>query len=722
MKKFDFDNKDLRNQYQSISWIEESGLSSDALLSEFEALMEEGKAENHAILKAKAFRLICEKSRLAVDKEDIFQEKLFDANLLNKQRWEIWHKAVAFGCLKEEHRKICEAWELGAYRADPDFGHTSPNSRLLLSVGFGGLLARIKEAEAKAGLSEKQKQFYLSCRIVLEACIAFTRRLSDAVAPYNAENARVLSAIAEGAPRDCYEAMQLLIVYFFLHEYTFKTRVRTLGRLDVLLAPFYQKDLASGRYTKDEIREMLYFFLNKFSAANVPYGLPFCLGGIDEDGNEVTGEISYLIVEAYRALNIYSPKIHIRVSEKTPKDFLKLVLDCIRGGSSSFVFVNDAVTVRALTGVGIEERDARDYTPIGCYEPAVWGKEIGCTGNAGVNVAKAVELVLTGGRDAKSGKMLGVPCDAAALSTFEDFSAAVKEQIAYMAEQCMQYVRRIEKHYAEIGPDPLLSSMYEESVLRGVDVYEGGAKYNNSSVYFYFIASLVDSLTAVKKFVYDEKRLSPGALLEVLKNDFEGEERLRLQARKMPEKYGNANETADALCVDFAAFCASLVNNAPNARGGVFKASLFSIDRCFFIGKKMMATPDGRHAGEPLSKNLCASFGMDRGGVLPLIHSATKVDHAKFPNGTVLDIVLHPSAVKGEEGLVAFLGLLETYFAKGGIALHGNVFSSEQLRAAQENPEQYETLQVRVCGWNAYFNRLSREEQNSFIQQAECNG
>ena len=204
-----------------------------------------------------------------------------------------------------------------------------------------------------------------------------------------------------------------------------------------------------------------------------------------------------------------------------------------------------------------------------------------------------------------------------------------------------------------------------------------------------------------------------------MKNNWDGAEKLRLLATKTPEKYGNGNDAADALAVELSDYCASLVNNVPNARGGVFKASLFSIDRCFYCAPLTMATPDGRKCGEALSKNLCASFGMDKKGVLALISSVAKMDHAKFPNGSVLDVVLHPSAVKGEDGMEAFVGLLKTYFSKGGFAMHGNVFSADDLRAAQKDPERYATLQVRVCGWNAYFVNLTKEEQNSFIKQAE---
>ncbi len=718
MKVFDRNSKALTEQFKKIQWMEDSGLSEAELEREYDALMRNPDGFSKAMLKAKTFALILERSRIAVDPEDIFQDKLWGGNLMLRQR-EQWEQEVKTAYLPDETERIDIARSVCAYKGNSDFGHTSPNSRLLLQIGFRGLLQRIEEASVRPGLTPKQKDFYEACKITLQAMICFTKRLADATRPYNADNCRALENIAAGAPSNMYEAMQLVIIYFFLHEYIAGTRVRSLGRLDVLLYPFYQKDIKDGTFTKEEITELLKFFLNKFWAADVDYGLPFCLGGIDSEGNEVTNELSYLIVETYRDMDIYSPKIHIRVSDKTPVDFVKLVLQCIRGGSSSFVFVNDAIGIQSLMDVGIEERDARDYIPIGCYEPAVWGVEIGCTGNGGVMLPKAVEFVVTNGVDLRTGARVGV--QTGKIESYEDFINALKIQISYMAGAAMDYVCKLERHYARINPDLIHSSMYDRSVELGLDVYEGGAKYNSSSMYFYSIATFVDAVAAVKKLVFDERRLSFEELCTVLKDNWAGHEQLRAVVRNLPEKYGNDNAYADAIAREFSDFCADLVNNKPNGRGGVFKAALFSIDHCFRHGQMTMATPDGRYAGDPNSKNLCATTAMDKKGITALINSVTKMDHSKFPTGSVLDIVLHPSAVQGEDGLEAFYWIVKTYMNKGGFALHGNVFCPEDLRAAQKDPEKYANLQVRVCGWNAYFVNLSKAEQDAFILQAENN-
>lgn len=713
---FEKNSYSLRHQYDAIEWQNTGGLNTETLRCAYDNLMMELADQPTPIIKARTLELILRKAPIAVTPEDIFQEKIFSDRILWQQRKK-WENEIIDQHLRAEYEEMDRSWDYGAYRGVSDYGHCSPNSKLLMRIGLPGVLERVNQAAAREGLSEKQRIFYQSCVISLEALLTFLNRLADSIEPYNKMNAAALRNLALGAPANLYEAMQLLIVYFYVHEYVGAARIRTLGILDSLLYPFYVTDIENGTITKEQAKDLLRYFLNKFWAMKVPYDLPFALGGTDEDGSEITNELSCMIVETYDELDIYSPKIHIRVSNKSPKEFLKLVLRCIRGGNSSFVFVNDEVTIPALMAVGIEEKDARTYVPIGCYEPAAWGTEIGCTGSGGVSAAKAVELVFNNGIDNATGDLVGVRTGE--IHTFDEFMDAIKKQIGFMIDRSCDYLVKIEKFYGHINPDPILSATYEHSVETGVDVYDGGAKYNNTSMCLYCIASAADAIAAVKRLVFDFKKVSFDELGQILRNNWKDHEKLRLLAKALPEKFGNNMEFVDRIAVQLADYAASQINNRPNARGGVFKASLFSIDYCFWLGEHTMATPDGRFAGEPLSKNLCAATAMDRNGITALINSVTKLDHRKFSNGSVLDIVLHPSAVSGEDGLDAFYGVLMTYMRKGGFAMHGNVFDSETLKKAQTNPEQYANLQVRVCGWNAYFVNLSKVEQDAFIKQAE---
>lgn len=705
------------NQYRNINWQADSGLSHEQLTAKVLAMTREHWNSPRPIVKARALELIAKEARLAIDPQDIFQEKFDAVGIINKQR-ALWVEEYYAKEGAEDLAIIHTAASVSAFSASYDFGHLSSNLQWLFEEGISGILAQIRTAKAQHGehLTESQQVFYDSCEIAMNAMSVFILRLAEAIRPYNEDNYLCLQHIAYSGPSSLYEALQLMLVYFNVHENIFGSRIRTLGRLDVLLYPYYIRDLREGRYAPEELREMLRFFLNKLWAMNVAYGLPFELGGIDKDGREVTNELSYEIVTAYTELNIYSPKLHIRISDQTPKDFILLILSAIRQGNSSFVFANDSSVIKALMKVGISEADARNYVYIGCYEPAVYAHEIGCTGNGGINGAKMLELALNRGRDQKSGALIGV--DTGEITSFEELMAAVKEQIRYAVDICTSAVCHIEAHYGELNPEPLISALLQECLISGVDAFAGGARYNNSSLSFNYIATLTDSLAAIKRIVYEEQSVTLAELTDILHHNWLGQEDLRRHALSLPEKYGNNDSVADRIMQELLCFEANLINNQPNGRGGVFKASMISIDHYVRDGANVMATPDGRKAGTPLSKNIAPVTGMDRKGITALIHSVGKIDYTDYPNGTVLDIVLHPSAVSGDDGLEALYAILMTYFRKGGISLHGNVFDAETLRKAQQEPEKYATLQVRVCGWNAYFLNLSAAEQEDFIQKA----
>ena len=718
LEPIDAKKASLDKQYDNIAWDPASGIAPEALNEKRLALEASMAGMSRQLIKAKTFALLLAEGRLAADAGDIFAEKLDARGIMSRQRG-AWQNEYSTGAGKDYTALIRLGSEAHAYTANADFGHITPNSRLLLQVGFAGLRQRVRAAgDARSALTDEQRDFYEACDITLTACMDFCRRLSAFMEAHNADTAQALAHLAEGAPTNFYEALQLLIVYFYLHEFVAGGRVRTLGRMDDILYPFYKNDLDSGAFTKEELKLILKYFLNKIWAMRVPFDQPMELGGLAADGSEVTNELSYLFVDAYDELDIYSPKIHIRVSDKTPPEFVRRILRCIRGGNSSFVLANDNVIMKGLRRVGASEEDARDYVLIGCYEPAVFAKELPCTGNGSVNSAKAVEYVFTRGIDRNTGKRVGL--DTGVPETYDEFVDAVKKQIAWMLDVCKNAVRHVERHYVEIYPDALLSCQMDHCVETGTDAYAGGALYNNSSLYFHYIATLTDAVAAVKRLVFEEKRVSFTELGEILAANWEGHEKLRAEASALPEKYGNGNAAAEEIMVDFSRFAANLITNQPNGRGGVFKASNFCIDNYVKDGVVTGATPDGRRAGDPLSKNLCASTGKDKNGITALIGSVTKIDFSDYPNGSVLDIILHPTAVSGEDGLDAMYALIMTFFKAGGPAVHGNVFDAEQLRRAQAEPEKYATMQVRVCGWNAYFVNLSKTEQDDFIKKTEA--
>lgn len=712
---FDLQKPQLDKQYDNINWLQDSGITKAQAQEKVEQLLCD-KTLSVPMARAKALCYTINNCRIAIDKTDIFQDKIDARGMFNRYNWEFTVNAAKESDPELFDRKI-EANDLGLYSANHDYGHNSPNSRDLLELGFGGMANNIHRQLEAENISEKQRDFYNACLMTLDAAGTLALRLADAIRPYNKENAECLCNISKKAPQNTYEAMQLIIIYFVVHEFVMGSRVRTLGRVDKLFLPFYKNDIKNGTFTAEQIKQLFKYFLNKFWVMKVPYDQPLMLGGMDVDGTEVTNEISYMVVEAYNELNVHSPKIHIRVSQNTPESFVKLVLSCIRGGNSSFVFCNDAVAIASLEKVGITTQEARDYVLIGCYEAAAWGVEMPCTGNSSLNLAKCAELAMNDGCDMATGKRIGV--QTGDIKTYDDFVNAVKDQIRHAVHGATEYICAVEKLYPTVYADTMISAMYRECVKNGTDAYSGGAKYNNSSLTFAGIATLTDIMAAVKRVVFDQNKISFADLCTLMKNNWKGNEKLRLYCSGIAEKYGNGNATADNIAKEMASFAAGLVNGKPNGRGGIFKAGLFSIDRCFMWGERTAATPDGRRAGEPISKNLCATTAKDKNGITALAASVAKTNLSDFSNGSVLDIIMHPSAVSGEDGLCAMYGVLKTFFGCGGFAMHGNVFDASCLRNAQLEPEKYATLQVRVCGWNVFFVNLSKKEQDEFIKQTE---
>jgi len=267
----------------------------------------------------------------------------------------------------------------------------------------------------------------------------------------------------------------------------------------------------------------------------------------------------------------------------------------------------------------------------------------------------------------------------------------------------------------------LLSGTMDSCLEEGLDISEAGAAYNTSGCCCIGIADAADSLAVIEQLVYKEELCSLAELKAALAADWEGLEDLRLTAQHRVPKWGNNDDRVDHFAVEIAEFLGQRINHEPNARGGVFQAALYGIlPTVQRFGRFTGALPNGRRAGEPLTLNTGATVGMDAKGVTGLINSVTKIDLAQFPNGTALDIMLHPSAVQGEEGVQTIISVIRTHFGQGGMAIQFNVFDADILRDAQRRPERYANLQVRVCGWNVRFTDLAPNEQEMFIAKAEA--
>lgn len=704
-------NRDaMTDQYDRADFTTSDGLAPEQLTTEFEQIYKGEISLQRG--KGKALKHYLENVRVAVNPADIFADMMERSYAAEKVR------ELQYDEYKIRREDIEAMIREKAFFADCDFGHAMPDWRVVLRCGIPGIAAETELRLTEPGLTEQQRDFYLSVKDAYEGIMAYMRRLQRAALQAGTPNAdfaaRNLDALQAGAPETLGEAMQLYFIFYSAHQWADGVNVRSLGGLDELLYPFYRHDLDSGAMTEEQIRELLRYFLYKWSTIKMTANIPFYLGA---EANELT----YLILEEYTALNVYDPKIHIKCGSNTPERLYRMVMDSIRQGRNSFVFVNDELIPEALTGIGQDRQDAQQYTLIGCYEPASIGKEIPCSCNGAICMPVAVETALNNGRkfdsDTPIGPMTGT---AEEFDSFEEFLHAVQKQLAHWVEASIIAINEIEQFYPMIMQAPVISATFDNCMERGIDAYAGGAKYNNSSICVFGLGSIVDALVAIKEAVFTQKLVTLPELRDILKNDWKGCFELRKRLRDDYPKWGNDSQEADEFAREITEFMAERINGRPNGRGGVYRMGMFSIDWRMDFGAAMGASAEGRRKGEPTSKNMCASVGLDRNGVTAEISSATKLDYTKVPNGTVLDLSIHPSATVGEDGLSVMVGLLKVFLERGGIALQINVVSAETLRRAQREPERYRNLQVRLCGWNVYFLDLSPQAQDDLIRSVEC--
>ena len=678
IRPFDQAREQLESQYLDARFDPASGWSGEQLLAAFTRHRAENPGEPRVITRAWLFHLICTKARIAPDPDDYFADKVEHHNMLIALQGE-WSR--------EEHAKEFAGEppaDQGAARAILDLSHTSPDWESLFRHGFVGLRER---ASGRPGA------FHRAVAMVYGAAAALARRLGEA------SDNPPLTALAGRPPRTFREALQTAYLYHELQEMEGEP-VRSMGRFDQLYSHFYTEDIRAGHLTRHQAKELLKFFWIKFYAKTQgkAFGKNFLFG-------PEANELSRLGFEVYREMHTVDPKLSVRVGPDTSQEFLEQVVGCIQAGCTGVVINNDARQTEMLIQNGKTPEDARNYLLIGCYEPAVMGKELNCSGAASLNLAKAVELTLAKGDYA----------------SFDDFMAAYLGTLESQIALALDTTRRHERLWPRVNPSPLLSGSMDACMEKGLDVSQAGAQYNTTGFLFAGLANAADSLAAIEQLVYAEERCSLAELKAALAADWEGFEELRLTARNRVPKWGNNDDRVDRFAVAIAEFVGKRINHEPNARNGVFQAALYAIlPAAQSYGKLTGALPDGRRAGEPLAVNTGATVSMDTSGVTSLINSVTKLDLAQFPNGTVLDIMFHPSAVGGEEGIHTIISVIRTHFEQGGMAIQFNIFDADTLRDAQRNPGRYANLQVRVCGWNVRFTDLSLEEQNGFIAKAEA--
>lgn len=661
--------------------------------------------------KMRAVSFILENASLDKQLDNIFAFRINHATVMSRVLNEQTAKYFDV-CLDNEKARLRDSF---AMRPNMDFSHIAPDWKYLLEKGISGVIEDLSTYDDTNG-------YYAERIAVYKSVINYFLRYARIYEKIGTDKSRFVAdnfyTLATSAPKTMAQAMQLLLCIHTISTYVDTVVVRSLGGLDRLLYPFYVSDLKSGDFTVEQLDEIIKYFFWNISCYKVLANMPFYICGTDDDGNDATNELTFRLLQNYRELDIYDPKFHVMYHDKIDDRVVDIVLEMIREGKSSFVFANTNIIEKSLMKIGISDKDAKRSIIYGCYEPAAEATEVPSTCAGFINFAKALEFALYNGFDV----MKDIETSIKTGENFEDFDSfynAVLKQIEYLTVSCMDSIKSFEKHYHNVCPSFIISPTFKESRQSGIDIYSGGAKYNNTSIVGVGIATLVDSLMAIKKMVFEEKIITLDYLKKVLLSNWELDTELKNKVKNKYNKFGNNDAEADQFSIDVYNKFAKLINNKPNGRNGVFRMGMFSIDWRFFLGKWTAASADGRLNGEALSKNTSATTGQDKSGVTAYLNTLLKLNSTECVDGYVADVVLHNSAVKGEKGMLAFKSLLLAFIKNGGLTVHFNVLTPETLIKAQKEPEKYKNLQVRLCGWSVRFIDLTKFEQDEFILMAK---
>lgn len=634
-------------------------------------------------------------------------------------------------------------------------GHLAIDYPKLMRVGFSGLVEEAKERleslnKREPEYADKRDQ-YEAMIIMHEAAMKYTERyakLAEEKAKREKDSKRKeeLEAmatncyqIAKGAPQNFWQALQLFNIATALIQVESNGHSISYGRMDQWLYPYYEADIKKGTIAKEFVLELLeveYVKMNnptklkdKGSMA-LRNGRGFggeslTIGGVNTEGKDATNDLTMLILEGSAHTRMMNPWVCVRMHEDTPHELRVKVVECIRAGYGHPKLFNDAPTIKGMMRKGMTLEEARDYCVVGCVEISLPGKEYGWHDAAYVNTPKMMEMVVNGGRSLNTGKQLGP--DTGSLNTYKSFDEvleSVDKQFEYWTDQMCSSLNVIDNAHRALKPLPYLSAFYEDAMEAGKDVTEGGAKYNGTGPQASGMATCADSLSTIKKLVFEDKRYTGAELLQAVKDNWKGHEVLYalVNSSKVPH-YGNDDDEADELFkYMFECYCRH-ISGRKNPRGGFFSPGVYSVNANVAMGTNTNASVDGRKKGEAISDNMgpvhTDAGSHDVAGPTALVNSLTKVDHSLATNGTLMNLRFPEEAVSGIEGRDNLVSFISEYMNKKAMHVQFNIMSAETMRAAQKNPEDYKDMLVRVAGYSAYFVELGKLLQKDLIQRTE---
>ena len=661
----------------------------------------------------------------------------------------------AFGRMPEKWLALYEAGlftEFGEQRA---FGHTSLDGTIYRKgmLDFKEDIRRVLAAldfinDPDATLKEDELSgMLLSC----DAAIIYAERHAELAArtaktekdPVRKaeleEIAEVCRRVPAHAPENFREAVQM---YWFVHLGTITELngwdAMSPGHLDQHLAPFYKKDIAAGRITREKAKELLSCLWIKVNNTPAPpkVGVTAAesgtyndftninLAGLTRDGSDGSNELTYIMLEIVDELRLLQPQTNIQLSSKTPDAVLLAAGRVIRNGMGYPSLFNADLVIQEQMRVGKTLEDAREGGNSGCIETGASGKEAYIL-HGYLNTPKILELALNNGVDPvgvpAAGKQIGPETGSPeTLTSYEAVYAAFEKQLDYVVSTKIEVDNYLKKRYADLTPATFLSVVINDCIKNGRDYYNGGARYNTDYIQCTGIGTITDSLSAIKKHVFEEKTVSLEELVAACNRNWEGQEALRLSIWNRTPFFGNDDEYADSIMQQVYSSLFDSIDGRNSILGPTYHINMLSTTCHNYFGKKTGATPNGRFAFAPISDGTSPSHGADRKGPTAVVKSLSRMDQVKS-GGTLLNQRFLPSVLAGDSGLEGMLTLVRSYFKLGGHHMQFNVVDEEILRDAQKNPGRHRNLLVRVAGYSDYFVDLDLYHQEEIIARtAQC--
>jgi formate C-acetyltransferase len=539
----------------------------------------------------------------------------------------------------------------------------------------------------------------------------------------------VCNRIPAYAPENFWEAVQM---YWFVHLGTITELngwdAMSPGHLDQHLAPFYQKDIAEGKLTREKAKELLSCLWIKVNNTPAPpkVGVTAAesgtyndftninLAGLRRDGSDGSNEITNIILEIADELRLLQPQANIQLSSKTPDSVLRTAAKVIRNGMGYPSLFNADLVIQEQLRVGKTLEDAREGGNSGCIETGAFGKEAYIL-HGYLNTPKVLELALNNGVDTLTGKKIGLETGGLdTLVSYDALYAAFEKQLDYVVSTKIEVDNYLKKRYADLTPATFLSVVINDCIKNGRDYYNGGARYNTDYIQCTGIGTITDSLSAIKKHVFDTQSVTLADIVAACNKNWTGQETLRLSIWNRTPFFGNDDEYADSIMQQVYKSLFDSIDGRNSILGPCYHINMLSTTCHNYFGKKTGATPNGRFALMPISDGTSPSQGADRKGPTAVVKSLSKMDQVKS-GGTLLNQRFVPSVLAGETGLQGIMSLVRTYFKLGGHHIQFNVIDEDTLRDAQKNPDQYRHLLVRVAGYSDYFVDLDAYHQEEII-------